>query len=89
MYWTMIPTKDDPRQSDTLCEHHALQETNAGFGLVDLGPAFGSMAEAAAILTALTAIGGFEYGISSSEEGECAMCEVEADLVSADSEESA
>lgn len=78
MFWTLIPTEEDPRQSVTLCEHHALEETNAGMELADLGPAFGSMDEAYAVMTALSAIAGYNYGLTSSEDGQCAMCDEEA-----------
>lgn len=77
-FWTM--DESDGLPAVTLCERHALQATNIGCTLFELGP-FETMSEAALALETLTAVFGqgeqigFEF--HTSEIGHCAECSAE------------
>lgn len=74
MFWKMDDSDGLPEV--TLCEEHALSATNFAQAMVG-EDGFGSMAEACAILSAMTATAGFDLGLTSSETGVCGQCEEE------------
>ena len=74
MFWKMDDTDGLPEV--TLCEEHALSATNYAMWMVG-EEGFGSMAEACVVLTASTALSGFDMGMTSNTVGPCDQCEEE------------
>ena len=77
LFWTIHPDPTDALDvavgSVTYCEEHALEATNEAMSIAG-ADAFGSMAEAYAVLASLAAIGGVELPMTSSEEGAWDEC---------------
>jgi hypothetical protein len=75
-HWALAPVEGDTHTA-TMCEHHALIETNAMVSALGLGHPFGSMHEAWVILSALMAVAGFDLGMQPTETEQCEACDRE------------